>query len=67
MSVGLTAWRRDGDEPMTDAQAAQLRSLSELAYELEAFNPRLNQAEAALRIEALSAKLRLQDGPPHTL
>jgi DUF3072 family protein len=54
-------------EPMTEAQAARLKSLSEQAYEPEAFTPTLDGAEAARRIAALEAKLRLQDGPPHTL
>jgi hypothetical protein len=35
--------------------------------EPEAFNPRLDSTEAAHRIKALKAKLRLMDGPPHTL
>jgi len=59
--------RADADEPMTDAQAAQLRALAEQAFEPEAFQINLTRAEAALRIQALSAKLRLQDEPPHTL
>ena len=57
----------DGDEPMTEAQAARLKSLSEQAFEPDAFHPKLTKAAAALRIETLSAKLKLQDGPPHTL
>ena len=52
---------------MTDAQASRLKVLSEEARELEAFHPKLTKAEAARRIEALEAKLKLQDGPPHTL
>jgi hypothetical protein len=56
-----------GSGPMTDAQASRLQVLSEEARELEAFNPKLTKAEAARRIEALEAKLKLQDGPPHTL
>jgi hypothetical protein len=54
-------------EPMTPAQASCLRLLAEKAFELEAFDRRLSRSEAARRIEALRAKLRLQDGPPHTL
>jgi hypothetical protein len=54
-------------EPMTDAQALRLKILSEEARELEPFHPKLTKAEAARRIEALEAKLKLQDGPPHTL
>jgi hypothetical protein len=56
-----------GSEPMTAAQGLRLKALSEEARELEAFNPKLTKAEAARRIEALEAKLQLQDGPPHTL
>jgi len=52
---------------MTTTQASRLKSLSEDARELDAFNPKLTHAEAARRIDALEAKLRLQDGPPHTL
>jgi DUF3072 family protein len=52
---------------MTEAQAARLKRLAEQALEPEAFNPILTQAEAARRIAALEAKLRLLDGPPHTL
>jgi hypothetical protein len=54
-------------QPMTEEQATRLKSLSEQAYEPEAFNPTLDRAEAARRIAALEAKLPLQDGPPHTL
>jgi len=53
--------------PMTVAQAARLKVLAEDALEPEAFHPNLSQAEAERRINALAAKLRLQDGPPHTL
>jgi hypothetical protein len=56
-----------GDEPMTGAQASDLKTLSEEAREPEAFKLNLSKAEASLRIDALKAKLRLQDGPPHTL
>jgi len=54
-------------EPMIPAQAARLEALSKEAREIEAFNPKLTKAEASRRIKALEAKLRLQDGPPHTL
>jgi len=53
--------------PMTPTQASDLKRLSEDAREPEAFRTKLTEAEAAVRIEALKAKLRLQDGPPHTL
>jgi hypothetical protein len=56
-----------GDEPMTGAQASYLKTLSEEAREREAFSNKLSKAEASRRIDALKAKLRLQDGPPHTL
>jgi hypothetical protein len=56
-----------GDDPMTGAQASYLRTLSEQARELDAFSPRLSKAEASRRIDALRAKLELQDEPPHTL
>jgi hypothetical protein len=56
-----------GDGLMTDEQATDLKKLSEQAFELEAFKRNLNGAEAARRIAALRAKLRLMDGPPHTL
>jgi len=52
---------------MTEAQAARLKSLAEDAFEQDAFKLNLTSAEAARRIDALSAKLRLQDEPPHTL
>jgi hypothetical protein len=52
---------------MTAAQASLLKALAEEARELEAFDPKLTAAEAVRRIDALQAKLRLQDGPPHTL
>ena len=40
------------DQPMTAEQA---------------FQPNLTRAEADLRIAILAAKLKLLDGPPHTL
>jgi hypothetical protein len=55
------------DQPMTAEQAATLKRLAETAYELEAFQPNLTRAEADLRISMLTAKLKLLDGPPHTL
>jgi len=53
--------------PMTADQAETLRRLAELAYEHEAFQSHLTRTEADLRIAALTAKLKLLDGPPHTL
>lgn len=55
------------NQPMTPEQATTLKGLAELAYELEAFRPNLTSAEADRRIAALTAKLKLLDGPPHTL
>jgi hypothetical protein len=54
-------------KPMTAEQAATLRRLAEAAYELDAFKPNLTRSEADLRIAILAAKLKLLDGPPHTL
>lgn len=45
-------------EPMTNAQAAELKTLSRLAREPEAFAPHLSSAAAAQRIDVLRAKLR---------
>jgi hypothetical protein len=56
-----------GDDPMTGAQASYLRTLAEQAHELDAFSQGLSKAEASRRIDALRAKLKLQDEPPHTL
>jgi hypothetical protein len=55
------------DAPMTDEQVATLKQLSEDAYDVEAFSPNLTRTEAERRIATLKAKLKLQDGPPHTL
>jgi len=55
------------DPPMTAEQAATLKRLAKAAYELDAFKPNLTRAEADLRIAMLTAKLKLLDGPPHTL
>ena len=52
--------------PMTAEQGALLKRLSHEAYDLGAFAPHLSQAEAARRIAALQAKLKLQSEPPHT-
>ena len=53
--------------PMTPEQAATLKQLAKAAYELDAFKPNLTRAEADIRIAMLKAKLKLLDGPPHTL
>jgi DUF3072 family protein len=52
---------------MTAEQAATLKRLAQEAYELDAFKPNLTRAEADKRIAMLTAKLKLPDGPPHTL
>ena len=56
-----------GQEPMTAEQAARLKELAQAAYELDAFKLNLTRVEADTRIAMLAAKLRLLDGPPHTL
>ena len=55
------------NQPMTAEQAATLKRLAEAAYEMDAFKPKLTRAEAERRIAVLTAKLKLLDGPPHTL
>ena len=55
------------NRPMTAEQAATLKRLADSAYELDAFKPNLTRAEADVRIAMLTAKLKLLDGPPHTL
>ena len=53
--------------PMTPEQAETLKQLAKAAYELDAFKPNLTRTEADIRIAALKAKLKLLNGPPHTL
>jgi len=53
--------------PMTGEQAATLKRFAKDAYELDAYKPNLTRAEADIRIAMLTAKLKLLDGPPHTL
>ena len=55
------------DTPMTADQSARLKQLSFDAYEPEAFKRDLTRMEAERRIAMLQAKLKLLDGPPHTL
>ena len=57
----------DDVQPMTAEQTATLKRLATAAYELDAYKPNLTRAEADLRIAALTAKLKLLGGPPHTL
>jgi hypothetical protein len=56
----------ESDAPMTEEQAALLKQLAIDAFEPEAFYPHLTRSEAAQRIAVLKAKLKLQNGPPHT-
>ncbi len=53
--------------PMIAEQAAMLMRLAKDDYELDAFKTNLTRAESDKRIAALTAKLKLLDGPPHTL
>ena len=62
----LTA-AEDAAAPMTAEQAALLERLARDAFEPEAFSPNLTRGEDQRRIATLNAKLKLQDGPPHTL
>ncbi len=55
------------NRPMTAEQMETLKRLAEDAYELDAFKPNLIRTEADTRIAVLKAKLKLLDGPPHTL
>jgi hypothetical protein len=61
------AKRLNTDQPMTAEQAMLLEQIAFDAYEPEAFHPDLTQAEAERRIDMLKAKLKMMDGPPHTL
>lgn len=67
MSNDATKPPTTADEPMTLEQATRLKMLAEAAYDFEAYHPLLTRDEAARRIATLEAKLKLQDGPPHTL
>jgi hypothetical protein len=51
---------------MAAAQAVELKGLAAETLEPDAFDPSLTAAEAAERIKALKAKLRLMSEPPHT-
>jgi len=42
-----------GHEPMTGAQASYLKTLSEQAHDPEAYDPKLDKAEASKRIDQL--------------
>ena len=45
-----------GDEPMTGAQASYLKTLSEQVHDPEAFDPKLDKAEASKRIDQLKQR-----------
>ena len=55
------------DGRMTDAQRTLLHRLARDGYEPDAFSEHLTEVEASRRIAMLEAKLKLLDGPPHTL
>ena len=55
------------DELMTVVQAAKTKKDAQASYELDEFKPNLPPPEADKRIAMLTAKLKLLDGPPHTL
>ncbi|MGV3650655.1 MAG: DUF3072 domain-containing protein [Devosia sp.] len=48
-----------GDDPMTDAQASYLKTLSEQAHKPDAFSEGLSKAEASKRIDALRGEMGL--------
>ncbi len=54
--AGGPDWQTE-EAKMTPAQVTQLRALAEEAGEPDAFDETLSQAEAALRISALRAKV----------
>ncbi len=54
-------------ELMTIEQSNLLKHLAQETYDPQAFKRNLTQAEAARRIAALRAKIKLQGEPPHTL
>ncbi len=48
-----------GDDPMTDAQASYLKTLSEQAHKPELFDTDISKAEASRRIDTLRQELEL--------
>ncbi|QQR38250.1 DUF3072 domain-containing protein [Devosia rhizoryzae] len=50
-----------GDDPMTDAQASYLKTLSEQAHQPEQFAEDLSKAEASKRIDALRGEVGLDN------
>lgn len=55
-----------GHEPMTGAQASDLKTLAEEVHELQAYEVGLSRNEASKRINWLKEKRRLDELPPHT-
>ena len=53
-------------EPMTGAQASNLKTLAEEVREPSAFAGNLSKREASRRIGALAERVRLSHLPPHT-
>jgi len=49
-----------GDDPMTDAQASYLKTLSEQAHKPDQFDDSLSKADASERIDALRQELGLE-------
>lgn len=49
-----------GDDPMTDAQASYLKTLSEQAHKPDQFAEDISKAEASERIDALRKELGLE-------
>lgn len=54
-----------GDDPMTAAQASYLKTLSEEASDVDAFDENLTKAEASKRIDALKQSLASDTGSDH--
>ena len=52
---------------MSPEQAVLLKQLAIEAYEPDAYREHLTHDDAERRIAMLRAKLKLLDGPPHTL
>ena len=48
-----------GDDPMTDAQASYLKTLSEQAHKPDQFSETLSKAEASERIDVLRGEVGL--------
>jgi hypothetical protein len=59
---------RNERQPANDSRAGcNAQAVGERCLQLDAFKPKLTRAEADIRIAMLKAKLKLLDGPPHTL